>query len=141
MSERPSGFVVGWTTFAGLMMILIGGFHAMAGVIAILDDAFYTTPREYVFQFDASTWGWIHLILGTWSFSLVSHSSRGRVGSDRRRDHGGDKRFVGFAWLPWYPVWGIVIIAIAVSVVWALTVHGRDLTDVERHGTDVARNR
>ena len=44
---------------------------------------------------------------------------------------------VGFAWLPWYPVWGIVIIVIAVSVIWALTVHGRD-ADLT-HGDDVAR--
>ena len=34
---------------------------------------------------------------------------------------------LGFAWLPWYPVWGVVIIAIAVSVIWALTAHGRDI--------------
>jgi hypothetical protein len=35
----------------------------------------------------------------------------------------------GFAWLPWYPVWGIIIVAIAVSVIWALTIHGRDIAD------------
>ena len=36
---------------------------------------------------------------------------------------------VGFAWLPWYPIWGIVIIAIAISVIWALTAHGRDVVE------------
>jgi len=44
---------------------------------------------------------------------------------------------VGFAWLPWYPIWGILIVVIAVSVIWALTVHGRD-ADLT-HGDDVAR--
>jgi uncharacterized membrane protein (DUF106 family) len=34
---------------------------------------------------------------------------------------------LGFAWLPYYPVWGVIIIAIAVSVIWALTAHGRDI--------------
>jgi hypothetical protein len=34
---------------------------------------------------------------------------------------------VGFSWIPWYPVWGIAIVAIAVSVIWALTAHGRDV--------------
>ena len=33
----------------------------------------------------------------------------------------------GFAWLPYAPVWGVIFIAIAVSVIWALTVHGRDV--------------
>ncbi|MGH2678574.1 MAG: DUF7144 family membrane protein [Actinomycetota bacterium] len=30
--------------------------------------------------------------------------------------------------MPYYPVWAIVIIALAVSVIWALTAHGRDVT-------------
>jgi hypothetical protein len=34
---------------------------------------------------------------------------------------------VGFAWIPWYPVWGIVWIAVAIAVIWALTAHGRDV--------------
>jgi hypothetical protein len=34
---------------------------------------------------------------------------------------------INFAWLPWYPVWAIVVIAVDVAVIWALTAHGRDL--------------
>ena len=34
-----------------------------------------------------------------------------------------------FAWLPYYPVWGILIIAFDVFVIWALTVHGRDMAE------------
>ena len=33
-----------------------------------------------------------------------------------------------FMWLPNYPVWGLIIIAIDVLVIWALSVHGRDFT-------------
>ena len=36
---------------------------------------------------------------------------------------------VGFAWLPWYPVWAILIVAAAFFVIWALKVHGRDITE------------
>ena len=36
---------------------------------------------------------------------------------------------LGFAWLPYAPVWGVTIIAIAVSVIWALTAHGRDIVE------------
>ena len=130
MSERPSGFVVGWTTFAAFMMILIGGFHVMAGVVAIFNDAFFINPNEYLFQFDVSTWGWIHLILGIIVFLAGFALFQGAVWA---RVIGvlmaGLSALVGFAWLPWYPIWGIIIIAMAVSVIWALTVHGRELAD------------
>ena len=32
-----------------------------------------------------------------------------------------------FAWLPYYPIWSIIAIAIGIAVIWALTVHGRDI--------------
>jgi hypothetical protein len=128
MSQRPSGWAVGWTAFAGFMMIMIGGFHVIAGLVAIIDDQFYVATREYVFQFDRSTWGWIHLILGIVvllaGFGLFSGAVWARtVGVILALI----SAVVGFAWMPYYPIWGIVIIAIAVSVVWALTMHGRDI--------------
>lgn len=128
MSDRPSGWAVGWTMFAAFMMLLIGGFHAIAGLVAIIDDTFYVATREYVFQFDRTTWGWIHLILGI----VILLAGLGLfTGAVWARTIGVILAFisaiVGFAWLPWYPVWGIIIIVIAVAVIWALTVHGRDM--------------
>ena len=65
MTERTtSGWAVGWTTFAALMMIMIGFWHAIAGLVALFEDQFYVVGAEYVFQLDVTTWGWIHLILG-----------------------------------------------------------------------------
>jgi hypothetical protein len=32
-----------------------------------------------------------------------------------------------FAWLPYFPVWSIILIAISIAIVWALTAHGRDI--------------
>ena len=34
---------------------------------------------------------------------------------------------VSFAWIPLYPIWSLVLIAIDGTVIWALTVHGRDI--------------
>jgi hypothetical protein len=34
---------------------------------------------------------------------------------------------VNLAWMPWYPVWSIAMVAIAITVIWALTAHGRDI--------------
>ena len=129
-AKTPSGAAVGWTTFAGTMMILIGSFQAMVGLIGILDDDFYVKTREYVFQFDATTWGWIHLILG---IVVAVAGAYLFTGSVIARTIGVLMAVVsalaGFAWLPAAPVWGVTIIAIAVSVIWALTAHGRDVVD------------
>lgn len=131
-TREPSGVAVGWTYFASMMMMLIGGFHAMAGLIAILDDEFYVATRNYVLQFDATQWGWIHLIFGTLIAIAGGYLLTGSVFA---RTIGVLMGFVsaliGFAWLPYAPVWGVIIIAIAVSVIWALTAHGRDVVDFE----------
>ena len=36
-----------------------------------------------------------------------------------------------FAWLPYYPIWGIAIIAVAIAVIWALTMHGREVQKLQ----------
>jgi hypothetical protein len=111
------------------MMIMIGTFHAIAGLVAIFDDTFYVATREYIFQFDASQWGWIHLIFG---ILIAIAGGYLLTGSVIARTVGVVMALIsailGFAWLPYYPVWGVVIIAIAISVIWALTAHGRDVT-------------
>ena len=137
MSARPSGWAVGWIMFAAIMMLLIGFFHVIAGLAAIVDDTFYVATKEYLFQFDRTTWGWIHLIFGIVVFLAGLSLFRGAVWARTVGVILGlISAIVGFAWLPWYPIWGILIIAIAVSVIWALTVHGRDI-DLAR-GDDVA---
>jgi hypothetical protein len=128
--RTTSGWAIGWIFFAATMMILIGIFHVIAGLVAIFDDTFYVATRNYVFQFDATQWGWIHLVVGI----LVAVSGGYLLtGSVVARTVGVIMALIsavaGFAWLPYYPVWGVVMVAIAVSVIWALTAHGRDITD------------
>jgi hypothetical protein len=138
MEQRgPSGWAIGWTYFAAFMMIMIGVFHAIAGLSAIFEDEFLrvvpaigTQPEGdvYFLQFDATTWGWIHLIVGIVvalaGLALFSGAVWARtIGAILAAL----SAIVGFAWIPWYPVWGIVIIALASAVIWALTVHGRDV--------------
>jgi hypothetical protein len=126
--RAPSAWAVGWTMFAAIMMIMIGSFHVIAGLIAIIDDEFYVVAPQYIFQFDATTWGWIHLLVG---IAVVVSGVYLFTGAVLARTVGVILAVIsavtGFAWLPWYPVWGIIIIAIAVSVIWALTAHGRDI--------------
>ncbi len=125
---QASGWAIGWTAFAAIMMMLIGFFHAIAGLTAIVNDQFYVLTGEYVFKFDVTSWGWIHLALGVVviiaGFSLFSGAVWARtVGVIIA----GLSIVLNFAWLPWYPVWSIVMITANVFVIWALTVHGRDI--------------
>ncbi len=130
MNEQPSGWAIGWTAFAGIMMVMGGIWWAIIGIVALANDTFYVVGEEYIFQFDVTTWGWIHLLLGIVAALAGVFLFGGAVWA----------RTVGvivavlwaliaFAWLPWYPVWAILLIAVSVFVIWALTVHGRDIVE------------
>ena len=131
MQEQPSAAAAGWIMFAGIIMIVAGFFQSIAGFVGILEDEFYAVGREYVFQFYATTWGWIHLIVGL----VVLASGFGVFTGNVLARTVGVIAAVGgmitaFMWLPWYPVWAIIIIAVDIAVIWALTVHGRDIVEV-----------
>jgi len=63
-SRETSGVAVGFILFAAIMMIMVGVFQAIQGLIGIFENEFYVATRKYLFEFDATRWGWIHLILG-----------------------------------------------------------------------------
>ena len=127
--QQPSAGAVGWTMFAGIMLIMIGFFHALAGFTGILKDEFYAVTPNYILKFDATTWGWIHLIGGVIVVLAGFGVFKGAVWA---RTVGVIiaviSALVSFAWIPVYPIWGILVIAIDVAVIWALTAHGRDIT-------------
>ena len=129
MSEQPSAWAAGYAAFAGVVLIMVGFFQAVAGLAAIIDDTFYVVGPEYVFQFDATTWGWIHLIIGIVvvlaGFGIFSGNVLARTVGVLVAAVSG---LAAFMWLPWYPVWGVVIIALDIAIIWALTMHGRDLS-------------
>lgn len=130
MEDRPSSAAAGWIMFAGVIMIVVGIFQAFAGLVAVINDEFYVLTADYVVKFDATTWGWIHLIIGL----IVLGSGFGVFSGNIAARTVGVLAAVGsmiaaFFWIPWYPIWGIIVIAIDLAVIWALTVHGRDLAD------------
>jgi hypothetical protein len=123
-----SSWAVGWAGFAGVMLILIGVFDVIQGLVALFNDEFFVVTQKWVFEFDITAWGWIQLILG-----VILILSGGGIfsGNVAARTVGviiaGVAAIVNFAWLPYYPVWSIIVIAICISVIWALTAHGRDI--------------
>jgi hypothetical protein len=119
---EPSGWAVGGAMFAGVLMVIVGFFEAVAGLAAISNDEFFVKTEDYLFSLDVSTWGWIHLILGV----VVVAAGLAVIGG---RIWGGlvaialatVVAIANFFWIPYYPFWSILTIALAVWVIWALT--------------------
>ena len=127
--DSRSGAAVGFTYFAAIVMFMVGTFHAIAGFAGILENEFYVSTRNYVFEFDATAWGWIHLIAGL----VVIFAAAGLfTGAVWARTVGVTMAVISaianFGFIPYYPVWSMVIIALDITVIWALTAHGRDIT-------------
>ena len=125
VERQPSGWAIGFTAFAGLMLLLVGLYHIIAGLAAIVHNEFYVATANYVFQFNVTSWGIIHLIAGVIVFFAGIGVFSGAMWA----------RLVGvivallsgianFMFLPYYPLWSILIIAVDVAVIWALTAHG-----------------
>ena len=128
-AAKPSSAAVGLTVFAAVMLIMVGIFQAIAGVVALFNDTFYVVGEKYIFKFDVTTWGWVHLVLGIVIAVAGYFLFRGAVWA---RTLGvilaSISAVVNFAWLPHYPIWAIAIITLDVFIIWALTAHGRDIT-------------
>jgi hypothetical protein len=123
MNERPiSGWAVGGIVFAATMMLVVGTFQIIAGLVAILDDEFYVVGRDYTFKFDVTAWGWIHLVLGVLlvlgGWALFARSAWAGVAAIVLA---GLSAIANFLFIPYYPFWSIVVIALDVWVIWALT--------------------
>lgn len=128
MDEEPSGWAAGFAGFAGVMLIVMGFFHACAGLVGIVDDTFYVKTEEWIFQFDITTWGWVHLIVGIVAVIAGFGIFTGNVAARTFGVVVAALSMLGaFFWLPWYPIWGVIIIAIDIAIIWALTMHGRDI--------------
>ena len=129
MARNRSGAALGWTFFAAFMMFMLGWWWFFAGLTGILKDDIFVSTSKYVFKFNVTTWGWIHLLLG---IVVVLASLALFVGALWARIVGVilaiASGLIGFAWLPMYPIWGVIFITSSVFVVWALTVHGSDIT-------------
>ena len=129
-NDNYSSWAVGWTGFAGVMLIIVGVFDIFAGLVALVNDEFYVVGREWVFEFDITGWGVFKIIVGIVlllsGIGLFSGNVAARVVGVIVA---GLAAIANFAWLPYYPVWSIIVISICVAVIWALTAHGHDMAE------------
>ena len=122
-TEREiSPWAAGLAGFAAAIMIILGFFHALMGLIAIIDDEFYVQLQNYTFELDRTGWGWIHLLVG---IAIVVAGSALLAGQLWGRAVGialaAVSAVANFLWLPYYPVGSVISIALAVAVIWALS--------------------
>ena len=118
----------GWVVFAGVMMIVVGALQAIYGLVAVLNDDWVVWGNGKAVLLDITAWGWIHLIGGALvalaGFAVMAGQTWARVVGIILAVL---SAFANFTFIPYYPFWAIMIIAVDVFVIWALAVHGRDL--------------
>lgn len=120
--DRGGGWY-GWVVFASVMMLMLGIFHAMAGLVAIFeDDYFVVTSNKLVVSADYTTWGWVHLVLGILlgvaGAALLAGQTWGRVVAVIVAV---TSAVVNLAFLSAYPLWSAIMIAVDVMVIYAVT--------------------
>jgi hypothetical protein len=111
--------------FAAVMMIVNGIFQIFQGLAAVMTDEFFVTIPNYVVTVDVTTWGWIHLILGVLivigGFYLFSGS---RAAAIFALVLAIISTIGNFAFIPYYPVWALLLIAVDVYIMWAIARSG-----------------
>ncbi|MET9731216.1 hypothetical protein ABZZ79_11300 [Streptomyces sp. NPDC006458] len=126
-SESSSAAAGGLVIFAAVMLFISGVLGIFRGIMAIADDDVFVSTPNYVFKFDLTSWGWIHLILGVVavlvSIGLFSAAVWARVIGV---GIAGLLLIVSFLSIPYYPLWSITLIALYALVIWALCVVKRD---------------
>ncbi|MDN0194233.1 hypothetical protein [Streptomyces sp. S.PNR 29] len=121
--QRTMTVAGGLVAFGAVMLIIGGTLDVLRGIMAIADDDVIVNTPNYVFKFDTTGWGWIHLLLGALAVMVGVSLFRARAWA---RVVGvllaGLLLIASFLTLPYYPVWSVVLIAVYGFIIWALCV-------------------
>ena len=122
--SRPAagGEYSGWIAFAGVMMFLLGSLDALWGLAGILNDEVVVVGGRGSLIFDITTWGWVHLLLG----SIVALAGIGlMVGNSAARVVGiffvTINAIAQIVWFPAAPLWTFLIVILDVTIIYQLT--------------------
>ena len=131
--DQPTAWA-GWVAFAGVMLIMLGSFQIIQGLVALFDDGFYLVrPNGLVVDVDYNTWGWIHTVIGIVGvlagIGLLAGNMAARVAGVVIAVL---SALVNLAFISAYPVWSTILIAFYVIVIYAIIVHGRELKGYNR---------
>src|SRR5215470_15591774 len=120
---------VGWVFFAGVMMVMLGIFQAIEGLVAIFNDKYFLVSRSgLVITADYTVWGWVHLLIGIIiaiaGYAVIRGQMWGRVIGIIMAAL---SAIANLSFLAAYPIWSTIIIVIDIIVIYALTVHGKEV--------------
>ena len=121
----------GTVVFAGVMLLMLGAFHAIMGFVAIFDPGYYLVTRNgLIVTVDYTTWGWVHLVFGVVAalggIGVISGQTWARVVGIIIAVL---SALVNVVFIAAYPLWSTIVIAVDVLVVYALAVHGKEVRD------------
>ena len=102
-------------------MIIVGVYHVLLAISALFHDKIFVPASGYTYEFDLTGWGWVQLVLG----ALVLAAGVGVVQAREWGRIGGMavaclSLVASFLFLPYYPLWAVVIIALDIAFLWAL---------------------
>jgi hypothetical protein len=94
----------------------------LEGLVALFNDEFFVVTRNYTFDLDVTAWGWIHLIIGivvlATGFGLFARSTWAGVTGIMICAL---SAISNFFFIPYYPIWALLLIGLNIWVIWALT--------------------
>lgn len=121
----------GWALFAVTMLVMAGGFQFINGLIALFRSGTYQVGRSgLAVNVDYTAWGWVHIILGV----LAGVAAFGLMGGHMWARILGVvlatvSAIVYMGFIAAFPALSLVVIALDVLVIYAITVHGKDLKE------------
>ncbi|MGW1882687.1 DUF7144 family membrane protein [Streptomyces sp. NPDC001970] len=120
-TSAKSGWAEGGTLFAGILLAVVGVIGILEGIAGIAEDDVYVRIGSYIYSWDLTAWGWIHLIIGILAviagFGILKGMEWGRALGIALASL---NIILQFLFLPYAPVWAIFSMAISVFVIWAL---------------------
>ncbi len=128
-SNDVSGWV-GWVYFAGFMLMVLGVFESIAGLVALFKNTVYVVAERNLWLLDYTTWGWSHLLIGIFLIMAGTAIMAGKMwGRVVGIVFAGLSLIANFGFIPVYPFWSILLIVINMLVLYALIVHGSEVQD------------
>ncbi len=130
--HRVSGWVVGFAILASSIMILDGICEIFLGLAAIFNNNFFVVGPNYIYNISVTTWGWIHLFIGAvvalaGMFVFTGQGWARGVGIVLALI----SAVANFLYIPYYPIWSLLIVALDIAVIWALASYSSEAATAE----------
>ncbi|MET7544083.1 hypothetical protein [Streptomyces sp. NPDC005507] len=120
-SPDSSEVITGPTLFAVVTLLVSGPLSILLGASGIANDTVFASSR-YAYRFDLTAWGWLHLVIGV---ALVVAGLGVAAGTTWGRGAGiavaAISLITQFMFIPYYPAWSIIVMALDLLIVWSLT--------------------